>query len=489
MKAVKVIVAAVMLTLVTAAFFGAPTWMACMVQPMAGWGFFAILVLALLLGRFFCEAMCPLGIVQSIVNKIIHPKKHVRRVCTRLPESDLQKEVRWSVFALFAVLLATGYGAVAWMFTPYSIYGKMLTLFAPGVVLFAVVVVLAAFGKGRIWCNWICPAGTLFNILSRKALLGNKVAEGCGNCKACFPKKTAADDKNKPQDEDGGITRREALKGFAALAAVAATEKTTDGGFASVSLPGSPERPATVLPPGARDRDTFRRLCVGCGACIANCNGKCLKASTDLKGFGQPEMDFRYGYCLSGCEQKCAKVCPANALVKYDDVPKKHIHTGHAIWKKDRCLRFTEDVECKACSRKCPHHAIHIVEGFPVVDKDKCTGCGACEHVCPARPMPAIFVKGYDHQNVIRPMGENEVVGELGALIRRGASVAVARDGVIIGSETGEIAHALAKFERERKLLRSIVMTKKPLDGKALDIANRGHIMKAVSLENCKGNL
>lgn len=30
-----------------------------------------------------------------------------------------------------------------------------------GVVLFAVVVALAAIGKGRLWCNWVCPAGAI----------------------------------------------------------------------------------------------------------------------------------------------------------------------------------------------------------------------------------------------------------------------------------------------------------------------------------------
>ena len=56
-----------------------------------------------------------------------------------------------------------------------------------------------------------------------------------------------------------------------------------------------------------------------------------------------------------------------------------------------------------ACERKCPVKAIHIVKGVPVVDKLACLGCGACEHVCPARPMPGISVNGLVSQSWTSP--------------------------------------------------------------------------------------
>ena len=185
-KTVKIIVAAAMLACVTAAFFGFGTDLACRIQPAATVWFLAVLLLTPLFGRLFCECLCPLGIIQSIVNWIFHPKTKVRRVCTRIPETKAQQTVRWTVLAVSGVLVATGFGAVGWLVTPYSIYGKALTLFAPGLAIFAVVVVLAAVGKGRIWCNWVCPAGTLFNLLSKKCVCSHKVGPGCANCKACF---------------------------------------------------------------------------------------------------------------------------------------------------------------------------------------------------------------------------------------------------------------------------------------------------------------
>ena len=406
-KILKVLVAAAMLAAVTAAFFGAPTSLACRIQPAATVTFLVVLLLTPLVGRLFCECFCPLGIIQSFINWIFHPKTKVRRVCTRLPESKPQRIVRWTVLAVAVALIGAGFGAVGWFLTPYSIYGKALTLFIPGMVLFTLVVALAATGKGRIWCNWICPVGTLFNILSKKTICAHKVGKGCGNCKACFGRgarvapetSTAVTSTALPSSQEG-ITRRDTLKGVAFLAAAEVVEKTTDGGYSSVTPPGVPPRTMPVLPPGSVDRREFNLKCVGCGLCIANCSGGCLKASTALTRLGQPEMDFRHDYCLVRCAQQCAKVCPAGAIRLLDGVARREIHVGHAVWRRNLCIRETEDVKCTACSRKCPVGAIRIVEGFPVVDKEACIGCGACEHVCPARPMPAIFVEGLAQQRV-----------------------------------------------------------------------------------------
>ncbi len=35
------------------------------------------------------------------------------------------------------------------------------------------------------------------------------------------------------------------------------------------------------------------------------------------------------------------------------------------------------------CAASCPFDALHMVEGKPIVDYDKCTGCGACVEACP----------------------------------------------------------------------------------------------------------
>ena len=435
---------------VVAAFFGGPfCWLAVKAQGLL-WG----VLVTVLLGRFFCRSFCPLGILQSLVNWICHPKSHVRRVCTRLPETKAQRIVRWSVFAACVALAASGFTGLASMALPISVFGKAVTLWTPGVVAFAAVMALAAVGQGRVWCNWVCPFGTVFNLVAKIALKKDKVGAGCGNCRKCFGKAEAPCEKASGGDD--GVSRRETLKGVALLAV---TEKFVDGGYADVSLPGVPERGNDVLPPGAGDRRDFALKCVGCQLCVANCPGKCLVPSTKLKNFGQPAMDFRYGYCIENCV-KCGEVCPERAIGFLQREQRPNVHVGHAVWKKDLCVRTTNGDKCTACVRKCPVQAIHLVKDFPVVDREKCIGCGACEHVCPARPMPAIFVKGYEVQRMVNPISEADLLAEMKAKIAEGESVVVARSGVIVATERGRGIGPLLKLHDAGKLQGAVVVDK-----------------------------
>ncbi|MGI6617118.1 MAG: (2Fe-2S)-binding protein [Saccharofermentanales bacterium] len=51
-----------------------------------------------------------------------------------------------------------------------------------------------------------------------------------------------------------------------------------------------------------------------------------------------------------------------------------------------------QEIPCNPCSTSCPFHAIlpmDSIHDIPVLDFDKCTGCGACARVCPGL---AIFI-------------------------------------------------------------------------------------------------
>ena len=349
---------------------------------------FAWIPVTFFFGRVFCRYVCPLGLSQSLVGFALRPKSNVRRVCSRLPRTRLQRCVN---IALLVAYLALPVGQYL---HPWGIFGRVLVLFAPGIAFFAGVLLLSAFGKGRIWCNWVCPLGTIFDVAAKFALRGDRIGRGCGNCRACFPEAPARDAGTCSCGGDG-LTRRETLKG---VAVIAAAEKLTDGGFADVSVHSRPARAALPLPPGAGSEMRFSNLCVGCGLCAAKCPGGCLVPSTSLLSLGKPEMDFRKGYCLVGCV-KCGDVCPTAAIRRLDADDRPKLRMGLAKVRKELCMRSKAGEKCRACARKCPVGAVKIENGFPSVDPAKCIGCGACEHVCPARPEPAIFVEGYERQS------------------------------------------------------------------------------------------
>ena len=183
-------------------------------------------------------------------------------------------------------------------------------------------------------------------------------------------------------------------RGFLLLAdsrAAHAYQAPGERAFSDVSYAESQgaDKKIPPLPAGARSVRVFGAKCVGCMRCIPACPSEILRPSSNPRLFGRPALDFQYGWCRPGCH-RCAEVCPAGAIA----VVEPKVGTGVAQWHAERCLAATEKETCTACLRHCPVKAISHVDGKPVVDPDKCIGCGACEHYCPARPKAAMSVEG-----------------------------------------------------------------------------------------------
>lgn len=405
-------------------------------------------VATMLFGRIYCGVCCPLGIMQDIAFALFkHKSQAVRTKALTI--------ARYAALTAFLAIGLCGFG-FSWL-EPYGLFGRIATSLWIALTFGASIFALAAW-RGRVWCNWVCPVGTFLGGLSRRAPFRLKIDEarciGCKQCeKACrasairingisqgcrgqvggeidptlcvqcrdctvlCPKGAIGtqDRKVDCKPEVGGVTRHGFLVGTAAAGAVltaeAADEKTIDGGFADVSDPGIDVRNVSLKPAGSHSIRNFQTKCVGCQLCVKACPNKVLRPSVRLKDFGQPEMAFDKGYCTVDCT-KCGEVCPAGAIEAIPSFMREHVHIGEAVWHKDRCLAFTEGVNCSACSRHCPMNAIGRVEGpngakIPVVDADKCIGCGACEHVCPARPMPALTVRANEYHREIWPAGQN----------------------------------------------------------------------------------
>lgn len=388
----------------------------------------AILLVTLLIGRFYCAVVCPLGILQDIfvwAHKLIFPK---RKFHYRKPQNWL----RYTVLAVFVILMVLGLGSIASLVAPYSAYARMVTnIHGTGLVHWVAIATLCCVGVmsfvwGRLWCNTLCPVGSLLSLVSRYRLFGIRIdADKCGGCRKCEHgcKAMCIDIDNKKVDHSrcvncfnclteckaGAIklgvkssasgvkdgekidsSRRKFVAGTVAVGAamaVQAQEQKMDGGLAALMDKSVPQRKTPLKPFGARSLKNFSQHCTACQLCVSKCPEHVLRPSTKLDSLMQPEMNYTDGYCRMACT-RCSEVCPTGAILPIGKEEKTAISIGVAVVLKENCI------SCGTCARHCPSEAIQMVDGYPAVNESRCLGCGACEYYCPARPVTAIYVEG-----------------------------------------------------------------------------------------------
>ncbi len=156
------------------------------------------------------------------------------------------------------------------------------------------------------------------------------------------------------------------------------------------------EYPARLIrPPGALAEEEFKAACIRCGECMKICRTNVLHPTlfeAGLEGFLTPRFVPRKkgqteeGGCPKLCNL-CTLVCPTNALEKLPLKEKQQFRLGLANLYRDRCHAWAWNTPCRVCYDYCPYYAIKLeeIDGMrrPVVDYEKCMGCGVCEHVCP----------------------------------------------------------------------------------------------------------
>ena len=148
-------------------------------------------------------------------------------------------------------------------------------------------------------------------------------------------------------------------------------------------------------PPWALPEQYFIDYCTRCDKCIDVCFDELI-----VKGRGGfPEMDFNKGGC-DFCED-CLKICETSALKKIpasDENSHKTEEDSQSYlppWQLkasidlNKCLSMNATI-CRSCGESCDDGAIKFdlkLGGIaePLLDSDKCTGCGACFSVCPVK--------------------------------------------------------------------------------------------------------
>ena len=351
---------------------------------------------------------------------------------------------------LFAPLYQWANNFFAWIaeradsyaFYSTEVWLRSLPTFIIAAVTF-VVIFAFAWRNGRTWCNTICPVGTVLGFFSRFSLFAPAIdTDKCRNCGLCGKQCKAACINMAEHKidlsrcvacmdcidacKDGAIhyVRRGSLnklsktgendkgrRAFLASSAIAMTAAASakaqisgDGGLAPVSRAQRPEREINPVPAGSLSVKNFNSHCTACQLCVSVCPNQVLRPSSSLDTLMTPQMSFERGWCRPECTL-CSEICPTGAIRPVDRAEKASIQTGLAVVNLDHCIVNTDNVSCGNCARHCPAHAIRMVLKdssdenslkIPAINENRCIGCGACENVCPARPLTAIHIEGYE---------------------------------------------------------------------------------------------
>ena len=181
-------------------------------------GFLVVLILTALFGRVYCSAICPLGILQDCILWI--KKKAIRNfrfrffspldylrypflalpVITYLagtilivtlldPFSNFGRIISDFVQPIYVLLNNTG----AWLLEKvniYFLYPEDISLSGWGAYIFPVfilgLIIWMSLKWGRLFCNTVCPVGTLLGLISRISVFRIKmIQDKCTQCGKC----------------------------------------------------------------------------------------------------------------------------------------------------------------------------------------------------------------------------------------------------------------------------------------------------------------
>ncbi|MDZ4199854.1 MAG: 4Fe-4S dicluster domain-containing protein [Kiritimatiellia bacterium] len=337
------------------------------------WGGLALLIggISVRRGRWFCHHLCPTGLLADGLGRL-NP-----RAASRL--KTLPNAGPWLLWIALGSALF-GYPLFLWM-DPLSLLNGFLGAWrlpmawsaaAPAFGLIAILALSAWRPRG--WCYRFCPLGALQDGLGR---IGQRFRKGSYSSK---------------EASDSGRRKFFAL-GSGALAGWAAHQV----------LPRFRSGGPVLRPPGAASESRFNALCARCGNCLRACPQKIIHAAggeAGFDGFLTPVLRIEPGYCAEYCRE-CNRVCPTAALRPLSLKEKHRVAIGAARVHRDRCIAWAQGEYCMVCDEYCPYKAIGAEEkggvACPVVDEERCRGCGLCQTVCPGIG-PAIRVEAHPAQ-------------------------------------------------------------------------------------------
>jgi MauM/NapG family ferredoxin protein len=376
-----------------------------------------MLIFSLLLGRFFCGWICPLGTtIDLITNKIKKKALPLKFLKTTLkyyllftllftalfniniagildPIAILVRALTFFFYPLFGHIVKSGWAGL------YSaigdrrdhvdfIYAFLRDYLLPfrdtlyplafvSLLFFALIIFLERYEK-RNWCRNLCPLGTLLGLLSRFSLFRRLPGTLCADCRECKNICPTAFEQDVLQQEDCILCMDCKLKcnfkrvKFLSVFSRKGTKKklpvvigrrvfmgsVLSGFLLAKTFAFQPpqEKQSLLRPPGADKESEFLKKCVRCGECMKVCLRSALYPDlfkSGLYGIFTPVFIPRLGYCEYNCNL-CGQVCPTGAIPNLPLDEKKKSVIGLAVIDKDICLPYAKKINCIVCEEHCP---------------------------------------------------------------------------------------------------------------------------------------
>lgn len=367
-----------------------------------------LLIPTLLLGRFFCNWLCPYGILHQFVGWLFNR----RTVKERIGSNRYRRIFAAKYYVLAAMLVAAAFGSLqVGLLDPICLFYRSVTVAVlPSINLatesiyvrphlhqlawligFLLVGLVAMnLALPRFFCRVLCPLGATLGLLSRFSLWRiERDPEKCTHCELCLKACEGASDPhtqlrksecfvcfNCVEDCPSGALsfrflppvqhevplpevtgRRVLLAGFLGMLFAP---------FTRASGKSSEDFDKRVIrPPGSVEEAEFLERCVKCDQCLRVCPTNVLQPTlleAGLEGLWTPVMNMRLGYCELNCVL-CGQVCPTGAIQRLS-IPQKlgigefekegPVKVGTAFYDRGRCLPWAMDTPCVVCEEVCP---------------------------------------------------------------------------------------------------------------------------------------
>ena len=466
LKKARIILAAVVMTLITLLFLDFTGTIRC----WAGWTakiqflpallalnfvvVAALIILTLVFGRIYCSIVCPLGIMQDLISSL-------RKKKNRFSFSPEKKWLRYAVLAVFVLALILGVHALVALLAPYSSYGRIaqnllrpvyeagnnvlaaiaahygsyafysvdiwirsIATFAVAAVTFVIIAILA-WRNGRTYCNTICPVGTVLSFIARFSWLKVRIdADKCRTCGKCSRncKASCIDFKNMKVDYSRCVvcgnclencsfdalhyTRRPAAK---PAEAPAETAPATDTGRRNFLVGAALAASSTLLAQEDKKVD---------GGLAVILDKQPPARQTPLTPPGSISAANLHKRCTA-C-QLCVSQCPNGVLRPSTDLTT--LMQPFMSYEDGYCRP-----ECNRCSSVCPTgaiqplsladksstqigHAVWVGKNcIPLVDRVE---CGNCARHCPAGAIEMVQMNKADSNSLKYPvLNESRCIG------------------------------------------------------------------------------